>query len=262
MAENKLYQNLPQQQEKTQEMTTELSETEFRELIRNMEAWQEPDPEFQEAEEEAERNRVGYDLAQVRKLHEANRRDGIITHRGFMNLFDDWEFSRKTVCWRCKRPLADLPKCPACGWMICLECGACREQKYGGCFGTYADPGDETRKIRNLWVTFPNHPVAGTTAFSDWCEHQVAALRFEKYSHDREAINAEHSFEQSRIDSLWNRLVSGEPIRTKSGDVGVFSSFRVVSSFKYFRLQFEDSISNEYWFPHAFDQGFLSFLDS
>ncbi len=81
MAENKLYQNLPQQQEKTQEMTTELSVTEFRELIRNMEARQEPDPEFLEAEEEAERNRVGYDLAQVRKLHEANRKDGIITHR-------------------------------------------------------------------------------------------------------------------------------------------------------------------------------------
>lgn len=70
------YMDLPQQ-----ETTTELSEAEFLELIDHMIPWAGPDLEFLAAEEEAELNRVGYDLAQVRKLHEANRRDGIITHR-------------------------------------------------------------------------------------------------------------------------------------------------------------------------------------
>ena len=76
MAENKLYQNLPQ----TQETSSDLSEEEFQELVRNMKSSGKPDQEFLEAIEEAEMNRVGYDLDRVLRLHEANKKNGTLLH--------------------------------------------------------------------------------------------------------------------------------------------------------------------------------------
>ncbi len=63
-------------------------------------------------------------------------------------------FFRESYCWDRKEYInnTSAPECPACGWIICPYCGACRQF---GCVSVESIDRRHRPTLRELWISLP-----------------------------------------------------------------------------------------------------------
>ncbi len=80
---------------------------------------------------------------------------------------------RETYCWDCKQPIsnADAPECPACGWIICPNCGACRQF---GCVSVAFIERPYRKVLRDIWISLPDPKPSSV---EDWAIETASEIR-------------------------------------------------------------------------------------
>ena len=104
------------------------------------------------------------------------------------------QYFRETWCWFCFKALDNktYPECPICGWIICPECGSCRQH---GCVSSESINHKHREILREMWITLPEpHPAS----VESWAIEQEKEIRkAEKQEREKRAAALREEYRKS-----------------------------------------------------------------
>ena len=180
----------------------------------------------------------------------------------------DGRLPRETVCWSCGQSVNDVQHkvCPACGWIICPACGACRGSKDGrfdDCVGVRAFDYYGRQILRDIWLNLPEP----RTDISDWvhshttddCKNLIQQEKERRSQIARRNKEAETREANERLIALRDSAVA-HGVKHLAFGHGRVSKWETDASgnVSYLTVVFDGGKTAQFVFPQAFTDGFLS----
>lgn len=155
---------------------------------------------------------------------------------------------RESYCWDCKQPIsnADSPTCPVCGWIICPNCGACRQF---GCVSVAFIERRYRKVLRDMWISLP---TPKPTSVENWASDTANRIK----EHEKRQMEQQRALVR---DSYRKRIDSGE--RVYHPMYGYGSPVRIILEGKKEKIivKFPSNGEKRFNFPDSFFAGGLRF---